>query len=406
MASQAPPSVTGFSHDGRQSAAFSTTRSSPSTALLIEYYENVAGKDSNMPSVRVKVAPCGNDYQQQNEPTTFMSPLPTRENTVIDRQRTDAEHGTTFERQSEDTTTGPGNQDPNRGRQRTRVVSSRIVSGQPPAPIEEEEEEPLPALPFRTFNRRDLSDPQSLLPMSSVGSNDIVSSRQFQAIIASAIQELILPEIQAVRNELTAQAQLFHHQPGLNQASNQATFGTSTSGRKRSRSLTALDAPLHRRNSMSIGTEGNYGDVVPLPPRPTSPNVPAAMEAESLLRADLRSELRITPPGTAHREVRPAPASNRLSNLTDGPHVIDPSSHTVFNLAEGAYRKRESHDQKMATLKARREAEKRLQEGNTEEDIPEDGGDLEGYSLSCNADCRNYPRPNSIQYVYGRSSRV
>jgi hypothetical protein len=379
MASQAPPSVGGFSNDGRQSAAFSTTRSSPSTALLIEYYEHVAGKDSNMPSVRVKVSPYGSEHQQQNEPTTFVSPLPTRENTVIDRQRAESEHHSGFEQPSEDTAAGPGNQDPNRGRQRTRVVSSRVVSGAPPAPINEEEEEPLPILPFRMSDRRDISDPQSLLPMSSVGSNDIVSSRQFQAIIASAIQELILPEIQAVRNELTAQAQLFHHQPGLNQASNQATFGTSTSGRKRSRSLTALDTPLHRRNSASIGTmDGHYGEVISLPPRPTSPNVPAAMEAESLLRADLRSELRITPPGSSHREVRVAPPSNRFSLLTDGPHVVDPSSHTVFNLAQGAYKKRESHDEKMATLKARRAAEKRLREGTAEDDIPEDVGDLEG----------------------------
>jgi hypothetical protein len=219
--------------------------------------------------------------------------------------------------------------------------------------------------------------------MGSVGSNDIVSSRQFQAIIASAIQELILPEIQAVRNELTAQAQLFHNQPGLNQASNQATFGTSTSGRKRSRSLTALDAPLHRSNSMSIGTtEGYHGQVVPLPPRPQSPNVPAAMEAESLLRADLRSELRITPPGTAHQEQTGlgtiATPLNRLSGVTDGPIVMDPSSHTVFNLAEGAYKKRDSHEERMAAAKARRAEEKRLRGESVEGDIPEDNGGLEG----------------------------
>ena len=251
----------------------------------------------------------------------------------------------------------------------------------------------LPPLHLRTSGQRDFSDPQSLLPRSSIGSNELVSSRQVQAIIASAIQELILPEIQAVRNELTAQAQLFHPQPGLNQASNQATFGTSTSGRKRSRSLTALDTPLHRRNSTSIGTaEGYHGEVVPLPPRPTSPNVPAAMEAESLLRSDLRSELKITPPGTPNR----ATASHRLSALTDGPHVIDPSSHTVFTLAEGAYRKRESHDEKMAALRAKRAEEKRIREGHIEEGIPEDNGDIEGSLYLCCANCRTYHGQDAI----------
>jgi hypothetical protein len=374
MAAQQPASIATFSHDERQSGPFSNNRSSPSTALLIEYYEGVSNKGSNMPSVRVKVNPyMGDNQQQQTERTSYVSPLPTRENTVIHHHhRTEAEEGREYEPRQEDTNTPTqGTYDPSRGRQRSRAVSGHS--------IHEEEEEPLPALPYRSIDRRDISDPQSLLPMSSV-SNDIVSSRQFQAIIASAIQELILPEIQAVRNELSAQAQLFHHQPGLNQVSNQATFGTSTSGRKRSRSLTALDAPLHRRNSMSIGTaEGYQGEVLPLPPRPTSPNVPAAMEAESLLRADLRSELKITPPGTAHRER--APASHRLSGLTDGPAVIDPSSHTVFNLAEGAYKKRESHEERMAAAKARRAEERRLLGENVEEDIPEDQGDLEGTPL-------------------------
>lgn len=371
MAAQQTASIATFSHDERQSGAFNNNRSSPSTALLIEYYEGVANKGSNMPSVRVKVNPYMSDNQQQHtDRTSYVSPLPTRENTVIHHQeRTDAEEGGEYEQRQGDniTTSAPGTYDHSRGRQRSRAVSGRSI---------QEEEEPLPALPYRSSDRRDISDPQSLLPMSSVG-NDIVSSRQFQAIIASAIQELILPEIQAVRNELTAQAQLFHHQSGLNQVSNQATFGTSTSGRKRSRSLTALDAPLHRRNSMSIGTaEGYHGEIVPLPPRPTSPNVPAAMEAESLLRADLRSELKITPPGTAHRE-RP-PASHRLSGLTDGPAVIDPSSHTVFNLAEGAYKKRESHEERMVAAKARRAEERRLRGENVEDDIPEDHGDAEG----------------------------
>ena len=380
MAAQQTASIAAFSQDEHQSGAFSNNnRSSPSTALLIEYYEGVANKGSNMPSVRVKVNPYMSDnhqQQQQSDRTSYLSPLPTRENTVIHHhhQRTQAEEGGEYgQRQGETTTTSaPDIFDPSRGRQRSRAVSGQS--------IQEEEEEPLPALPYRSIDRRDISDPQSLLPMSAV-SNDIVSSRQFQAIIASAIQELILPEIQAVRNELTAQAQLFHHQPGLNQVSNQATFGTSTSGRKRSRSLTALDAPLHRRNSMSIGTaEGYHGEVVPLPPRPTSPNVPAAMEAESLLRADLRSELKITPPGTAHRER--APASHRLSGLTDGPAVIDPSSHTVFNLAEGAYKKRESHEERMVAAKARRAEERRLRGENVEDDIPEDHGDMEGTTSS------------------------
>ena len=335
-----------------------------------------------MPSVRVRVNPYISENQQQSERTSYVSPLPTRENTVIDRQRgaMETEDETTFGAQQqqqgqEDTSTTaiplPLNLDTSgRGRQRTRAVS-----GQQSVAIEEEEEEPLPAHPFRI---RDISDPQSLLQRSSIGSNDIVSTRQFQQIIASAIQELILPEIQAVRNELTAQAQLFNHQPGLNQVSNQATFGTSTSGRKRSRSLTALDAPLHRRNSLSIGTtEGYHADIVPLPPRPQSPNVPAAMEAESLLRADLRSELKMTPPGTATQESR-AHASHRLSELTDAAHVVaDPSTHTVFNLAEGAYRKRESQEERMAQLKARRAEEKRLRGENLDEGIPEDI-DLEG----------------------------
>jgi hypothetical protein len=377
-----PASVAGLSHDGRNSGAFSNQqRPLPSTALLIEYYEGVANKGSNMPSVRVKVNPYMNDNQQQNERTSYLSNLPTRENTVIHHhhQNTEAEEGGGnsggYEQRQDDTTSSaPLNFTPTRGRERTRAVS-----GQTTGPVDEEEEEPLPTQPYRTTGRREFSDPQSLLTMGSNANNDIVSSRQFQAIIASAIQELILPEIQAVRNELTAQAQLFHNQAGLNQASNQATFGTSTSGRKRSRSLTALDAPLHRQNSISIGTtEGYHGEVVPLPPRPTSPNVPAAMEAESLLRADLRSELRITPPGTANREQTATRAiatpSNRLSGVTDGPHVIDPSSHTVFNLAEGAYKKRDSHEERMAAAKARRAEEKRLRGESTEEDIPEDNG--------------------------------
>ena len=363
-----------------------------------------------MPSVRVRVNPYMSEAQQQSERTSYISPLPSRENTVMERQRgvAEAEDETTFvpqqQRQEDPSTTAiplPLNLDPSaRGRQRTRAVSSQQNVAV------EEEEEPLPALPFRNSDRRDLSDPLSLLPQSSIGSNDIVSTRQFQQIIASAIQELILPEIQAVRNELTAQAQLFNHQPGLNQVSNQATFGTSTSGRKRSRSLTALDAPLHRRNSLSIGTtEGYHADIVPLPPRPQSPNVPAAMEAESLLRADLRSELKMTPPGTA-QESR-AMASNRLSGLTDAPHVVaDPSTHTVFNLAQGAYRKRESQEERMTQLKAQREAEKRLRGENVEEGIPEDI-DTEGNQImDLTTDNRTYSRQDSIQHDDWRSSRV
>jgi hypothetical protein len=406
-----PASVAGFSQEGRNSASFSNQqRPLPSTALLIEYYEGVANKGSNMPSVRVKVNPYMNDNQQQNDRTSYISNLPTRENTVIHHnQNTEAEEsGGAYEQRLEDpSTSAPLNFSQTRGRERTRAVS-----GQTTGPIEEEEEEPLPTLPYRTSGRREFSDPQSLLNMGSVGSNDIVSSRQFQAIIASAIQELILPEIQAVRNELTAQAQLFHNQPGLNQASNQATFGTSTSGRKRSRSLTALDAPLHRRNSTSIGTtEGYHGEVIPLPPRPQSPNVPAAMEAESLLRADLRSELRITPPATAHREQTGlgtvATPSNRLSGVTDGPHVIDPSSHTVFNLAEGAYKKRDSHEERMAAAKARRAEEKRLRGGSVEGDNPEENRGLEGMCHSISKlILRTCPGKDSIQHAYGGSWRV
>lgn len=291
--------------------------------------------------------------------------MPTRENTVIDRGRAEIEEGAGFDEQQAPPSGTQGTPEQSRGRQRIRNLS-----GQPPiGPVEEqgEEMEPLPPqVP------RDLADPQSMLRLSSTGSNDIVSSRQFQAIIASAIQELILPEIQAVRNELTAQAQLFHAQPNLNQVSNQATYGTSTSGRKRSRSLTALDAPPHRRNSLSIGTmEGYQAEVVPLPPRPQSPNVPAAMEAESLMRAELRSELKLTPPATPSREAQ-ATASHRLSGATDGPHVVDPSSHTVFTLAEGAYRKRESQQERLAAAKARRDAEKRAQGEDPEEDVLED----------------------------------
>jgi len=380
MAAQPPPSTTAISPDGHSPRNTATNRSSPSTALLIEYYENVASKGSNLPSVRVRVNPYISDsHQTSSERTSYISPLPTRENTVIQQPETEQQDAFA-PRQDEGTTAATFNLDPSRGRQRT----SRTVSGQSttPAVEEEEEEEPLPTLPYRTSDRRDISEALSLSQMAAlVAGNDIISSRQFQAIIASAIQELILPEIQAVRNELTAQAQLFHHQPGLNQVSNQATYGTSTSGRKRSRSLTAMDTPLHRRNSMSIETaEGFQAELVTLPPRPTSPNVPAAMEAESLHPADLRSELKITPPGTAHREV-PPPPSNRLSGLTDGPHVIDPSSHTVFNLAEGAYRKRESHEERMAQAKARRAAEKRLRGEITEEEIPEDNGGLDGIAV-------------------------
>src|SRR5947199_7873385 len=94
------PSAGAFSHDGRQSAAFSTAaRSAPSTALLIEYYENVANKDS--PSVRVRVSPYVNEGQH-SETTALMSPLPTRENTIIDRQRTETEHHTGFEQTADD----------------------------------------------------------------------------------------------------------------------------------------------------------------------------------------------------------------------------------------------------------------------------------------------------------------
>jgi hypothetical protein len=353
----------------------------------------VANKGPNMPSVRVRVNPYMSDNQQQSERTSYVSPLPTRDNTIIDRHRGAAETQDDTIPFTQEQLQQPGRDDPStlplpplnldpslsRGRQRSRTVSGGQNVTMDEVEEEEEEEEPLPTLPFlRMSGGRDLSERHALLRSSLASSNDIVTSRQFQAIIASAIQELILPEIQAVRNELTAQAQLFNHQPGLNQVSNHATFGTSTSGRKRSRSLGALDAPLHRRNSLSIGTtEGYHGEVIPLPPRPQSPNVPAAMEAESLLRADLRSELKMTPPGTATQESR-AHASNRLSGLTDGPHVVaDPSTHTVFTLAEGAYRKRESQEERMAQLKARRAAEKRLRGENVDTDIPEDI-DLEG----------------------------
>ena len=331
-----------------------------------------------MPSVRVRVNPYSTDTsQQQSARTSYISPLPTRENTVINHQRAEPDdRGASGEYEERQDHSGPPaapSHDQTRGRQRSRTASGAQQTSAPPI-LEEEEEEPLPAQPYRHSDRRDITDP-SVLPMNT---SDIVSSRQFQAIIASAIQELILPEIQAVRNELTAQAQLFQVQPGLNQASNQATFGTSTSGRKRSRSLTALDAPLHRRNSMSIGTnDGYHGEVVPLPPRPQSPNVPAALEAESLMRADLRSELKLTPPGTANREAR-APPSNRLSGFTEGgQQVMDPSSHTVFNLAEGAYKKRESHEERMNLAKARRAAEKQALGEQVGEGIPE-GDDFEG----------------------------
>jgi len=382
MAAQPTASTTGEPQDTRRQsgATSSSSRTTPSTALLIEYYEGVSNKGSNHPSVRVRVNPYmseSHDQSNRTSRTSYVSPLPTRENTVIERP--EEEDDNRYEEREEDTTTAvpTSNLDTGRGRQRSRVISgaSSMAPGLAPVTVheeEEEEEEPLPEPLRRSIERlRNFSDPQSILPMSTSGTNDIVSSRQFQAIIASAIQELILPEIQAVRNELNAQAQLFHHQPGLNQVSNQATFGTSTSGlRKRSRSLTALDAPLHRRNSLSIGTtEGFQGEVVQLPPRPQSPNVPAAMEAESLLRADLRSELKITPPGTPANPQSEARASHRLSGFTsEGPHVADPSSHSVFNLVD--YKKRESHEERMAAAKARRAAEKRLREG-IGEDIPE-----------------------------------
>jgi len=396
MAAHPVPLSTVASQDGHQSLGMSSPRQPPaSTALLIEYFENVA-KDSSQPSVRVRVTPYGNEAQQHAaEATQFTSPLPSRMNTLVDRSQAEAEAPATtdFAARHEGAALAPSlpaeTSAPSRGRQRTRVVSSsssvhhtpQLSSVQPP-PVEEEEEEEeerLPTLPYRSSDARDISDPQQSVLRSSMGSNEIVNSRQFQAIIASAIQELILPEIQAVRNELNAQAQLFHAQPNMNQVSNQATLGTSFSGRKRSRSLTALDTPLHRRNSLSIATmEGYQAEVNPLPPRPTSPNVPAALEAESLLKADLRSELRLTPPGSRHtREPPTAPESHRLSGITDhGPHVIDPSSHTVFNLAEGAYRKRESQEVRMAALKARRAEQLRMRQGaNPEDDIPEDVDD-------------------------------
>jgi hypothetical protein len=381
MAAQPTPSAAPFSHEDPHSGAPPTNRASLSTALLIEYYENVATKGSNMPSVRVRVNPYINENQQQSERTSYMSPLPTRENTVMDRKRTEAEDTGFEERQEESTSAAPINLDPSRGRQRTRAAS-----GQPPAPTMEEEEEPLPTQPFRSSDRRDISDPQSLLAMSSSvgGSNDIVSSRQFQAIIASAIQELILPEIQAVRNELTAQAQLFHHQPGLNQVSNQATFGTSTSGRKRSRSLTAIDAPIHRRNSMSIETaEGYQAEVVPLPPRPTSPNVPAAMEAESLHPADLRSELKITPPGTAQQD----PASHRLSGTMDAPHSILPKEHTGNEKAtkRGWHKPRPEEQQRSdCVVKTSKKISLRIT------------GTWKVISIYANLNCRTYTRQDEI----------
>jgi hypothetical protein len=67
--------------------------------------------------------------------------------------------------------------------------------------------------------------------------------------------------------------------------------------------------------------------------------------------------------------------------LTDGPAVVDPSSHTVFNLAEGAYKKRDSHEERMEAAKARRAEERRILGENVEEDILEDQGDLEGTPL-------------------------
>jgi hypothetical protein len=47
----------------------------------------------------------------------------------------------------------------------------------------------------------------------------------------------------------------------------------------------------------------------------------------------------------------------------------------VFNLAEGAYKKRESQEQKMLAAKARRAAEKQALGEHVDEDIPEDTGD-------------------------------
>jgi hypothetical protein len=410
MASLPAPLSAAVFQEGRQSVAMSSPHQPPaSTAVLIEYFENV-NKDPSQPSVRVRVTPSGSEAQQQAEATQFSSPLPSRTNTLVDRAEAEDEEPvpTDFATRHDDaallaapspavdTTT------PSRGRQRTRVASSSSVHHTTQLPVqapafEEEEEERLPALPYRPSDARDFSDPQSIL-RSSMGSNEIVNSRQFQAIIASAIQELILPEIQAVRNELNAQAQLFHAQPNMNQVSNQATLGTSFSGRKRSRSLTALDTPLHRRNSLSVATmEGYQAEVTPLPPRPTSPNVPAALEAESLMRADLRSELKLTPPGSRHREATAAPDSHRLSGITDqGQHVIDPSSHTVFNLVEGAYRKRESQEVRMAALKARRAEQLRLRQGaNPEDDIPEDVAD-DGMILFYSA--AEYQNPSWIKH--------
>jgi hypothetical protein len=49
--------------EGRQSAAMAEPRPPPpSTALLIEYFENVS-KDHSQPSVRLRVRPYGNEWQ-------------------------------------------------------------------------------------------------------------------------------------------------------------------------------------------------------------------------------------------------------------------------------------------------------------------------------------------------------
>ena len=109
-----------------------------------------------MPSVRVKVNPyMGEPQHQQGQRMSYISPLPTRENTVIDRdrQRAAPEDPGVFEQHHPDEPAGSNNPDSNRGRQRTRVVSEQVAQ-----PIEEEEE-PLPALPYRSPDRRDHSDP-------------------------------------------------------------------------------------------------------------------------------------------------------------------------------------------------------------------------------------------------------
>src|SRR5271169_6142288 len=104
MSGQTPQSAT-FSNDHRRSeGGFESPHILPSTALLIEYYEGVATKGSNLPSVRVRVNPYSTESQQHSARTSYISPLPTRENTVSHhhQQQTEPEESGEYEPQQEE----------------------------------------------------------------------------------------------------------------------------------------------------------------------------------------------------------------------------------------------------------------------------------------------------------------